>query len=178
METDAASSNASSDSHAGSFCQTNLNYYSDNSFYFANSCKLDNYLVKKIENVPKKIEYSVNSKSLSKPVVNNINKKLPISSNSSECYSKKNSDDFSFRKFQTEFFNNNNNNCSVSDKQEINIQLNSVNGFGNKAISFSPDQVSYFKKFLNKSKIPWIRRLVLSLAVFFGTKILYTGCLI
>lgn len=142
METDAASSNASSDSHVASFCQTNLNYYSENSFYFANSCKLDNYLVKKIENVPKKIEYSVNNKSVSKPVVNNINKKLPISSNSnsSECYSKKNCDD-SFRKFQTEFFNNNNN-CSVSDKQEINIQLNAVNSFGNKAISFSPDQVS------------------------------------
>lgn len=146
METDAASSNASNDSHVGSFCQTNLNYYSDNSYYFANNCKLDNYLVKKIENVPKKIEYSVNNKFLSKPTVNSINRKL--SSNSGECYAKKTNEDFSFKKFPSEFFNNNNNNnnCSVSDKQEINIQLNAVNSFGNKAISFSPDQVSYFKK--------------------------------
>lgn len=142
METDAASSNASSDSHVGSFCQTsNLNYYSENPFYFASSCKLDNYLAKKVENTPKKTEYTVNvNKNISKPVISNVNKKL--SSGSGECYLKKNTDELGFRKFQTEFFNNNNNGCVISDKQEINIQLNAVNSFGNKPISFSPDQVS------------------------------------
>lgn len=145
METDAASSNTSSDSHTGGFCQaSNLNYYSDNTFYFASSCKLDNYLGKKNDNAAKKIDYSVNNNKniIGKPVINNGNKKLP--SSSGECYPKKNSDEFGFRKFQTEFFsnNNNNNNCNASDKQEVNIQLNAVNSFGGKPISFSPDQVS------------------------------------
>lgn len=142
METDAASSNASSDSHVGSFSQTsNLNYYPENSFYFASSCKLDNYLMKKSESVPKKIDYTaVTNKNISKTTVNSGNKKLP--SSSGECYLKKNTDEFSLRKFHTEYFNNNNNNSAVSDKQEINIQLNAVDSFGNKPISFSPDQVS------------------------------------
>lgn len=143
METDAASSNASSDSHVGSFCQSsNLNYYSENSFFFASSCKLDNYLTKKTENgTPKKVDYALsNNKNISKTLVNTINKKVP--SNSGECYLKKNSDEFGLRRFQNEYFNNNNNNSAVSDKQEINIQLNAVNSFGNKPISFSPDQVS------------------------------------
>lgn len=141
METDAASSNTSSDSHVGSFCQQS-NYYSENSFYFASSCKLDNYLVKKTDNVPKKIDYSgICNKNTSKSVVNNANKK--ISGGSGECYLKKNTDEFGLKKLQGEFFNNNNNGC-VSDKQEINIQLNAVDTYGNKPISFSPDQVGSY----------------------------------
>lgn len=164
METDAASSNTSSDSHTGSFCQpSNLNYYTENSFYFASSCKLDNYLAKKIDSPPKKLEYSLNDHKniVAKSVINNGNKKLP--GNSVDTFSKKNNgDEFGFRKFQTEFFNNNNNNnnCGVSDKQEINIQLNAVNSFGGKPMSFSPDQVSE-KCFIEKSRyISFINRYI------------------
>lgn len=144
METDATSSKTSGNSHVGSFCQSaNLNYYSENSFYFANSCKLDSHLAKKNDTISKKIDYTLfSNKNIPKTLVHNVSKKIP--SGASECLLRKNGDELSLRKFQTEYFNNNNS-SSASDKQDINIQLNVVDSFGNKPVSFSPDQVSVDK---------------------------------
>lgn len=141
MDTDAASSSASSDS----FCQTgSLNYYSENPFY---GCKLDSYfvsdkLVKKVDNLNKKVDYC--DKNIAKQV-NNVNKR--VASCVSDCYGKK-IDEINNRRVELDYFssgnnnNNNNNNGAVDKTNEINIQLNTVNSFGNKSISFSPDQVS------------------------------------
>lgn len=161
MEIDAASS-ASSDSHIGNYCHNvnNLNYYSDN-FYFTANCRLDNYFAD--DKIAKKVETTTNGRAdyykrddycaLVNPVHSNnkgvLNKcdatKRTFSYNNSECFGKK-VDDVGNRTVQLDYYNNNSNNSNIVsvDKkvQDGTIQLNNVDSYGKKPMSFSPDQVS------------------------------------
>ena len=164
MEIDAASS-VSSDSHIGN-CHpggTHLNYYTDN-LYFTTNCKLDNYfvgdkLVKKIETTNRKIDYYktenycavVNSANSNKSVVNkcDFNKRTTLVYNNSDCFEKK-TEEVDNRRVQLDYYNNNNNNSNTSiiNKKSVDgtIQLNNVDNYGKKPVSFSPDQVRKYKK--------------------------------
>lgn len=151
MEIDGTSS-GSSDSHIGNFCHPggNINYYSDN-LYFATNCKLDSYfagdkLVKKIDSVPKKIEYfrkddysnGVNGKS----VLNKSDAGGKRVLSYAECFEKKTED----RRVQLDFYSNGG---TVTAKNEGTIQLNGIDSYGKKSMSFSPDQVYFYSFFLN-----------------------------
>ncbi|XP_018579395.1 homeobox protein six1-like [Anoplophora glabripennis] len=131
MEIDAASS-ASSDSHMGNYCHNvnNLNYYPDN-FYFTANCRLENYFAN--DKIAKKVETSTNGKVdyfKRDDYCGVVNPKL---------------DDVGSRTVQLDYYNNNSNNSSIVsvDKKvpDGTIQLNNVDSYGKKSMSFSPDQV-------------------------------------
>ncbi|KAJ8922454.1 hypothetical protein NQ315_004401 [Exocentrus adspersus] len=158
MEIDAASS-ASSDSHIGNYC---ANYYSDNFYFTPSSCRLDNYFTageksgRKVDAANRRDDYCT----LTNPAIgnhnNNNNKNVLLSKcdvnkrtfgyNNAECYGKK-LDDGVNRTVQLEYYSNNNgsNNSGGSsvEKKDTSdgILLNTVDGYGKKPVSFSPDQV-------------------------------------
>ncbi|XP_056631492.1 homeobox protein six1-like [Diorhabda sublineata] len=129
MEIDAVSS-GSSDSHMENYGHplSNTNYYSENLFFTSN-CKLDHYfagekLVKKTENNGKKADYfrkDVNKSDVDKRGLGYV-----------EYFEKKVDEG---RRMQLDYYNNN------SNKNEGLIQLNGVDSYGKKPVSFSPDQV-------------------------------------
>ncbi|XP_050518069.1 homeobox protein SIX4 [Diabrotica virgifera virgifera] len=138
MEIDAASS-GSSDSHMGSFCHPmgNINYYSDN-LYFATNCKLDNYFMG--EKLVKKDTAGVGAKKLDyfkKDDYSLVKNKSDVDKRVmgyAECFEKKTDDG---RRLQLDFYSSSTN----VNKNEGSIQLNGLDSFGKKPLSFSPDQV-------------------------------------